>query len=219
MELERLSDTELVDRFRTRDDRAAADELARRCLRKLPDVVRRLLYLCPPSEDRAAFVDDVVALAAEKVFTSLPTFRENFDRHIRVVAKSVALDHHKHLSTKKLQGRVPLETSDGEASAGVGGAAAEIRSACPSDDASALVRDGELARITKALLGLHAQKSEESAVAVRLMALDHSVEETAAEQARSPTTVRKLLVHDYPALRRLLLDRWNIRSLKEILED
>ena len=216
MNIESLSDAELIGLIRARNDRAAVDELARRCLVKLRKVVQRLIHLCPPAEDRSAFVEDVVSLASQKVFKSLHTFREDFDHWLVVVAKSVALDQHKHYSGKQFAGRVSLETFGAEAAEP--SASVDFRSRCWVNDTQALAQKRELARIVMTVLSRHSQKREESAIAVRL-AQEYRIPEVAIKQGYSQTTIRKLLEHDYEALRRLLRDMYGIRRLDDLLEN
>jgi DNA-directed RNA polymerase specialized sigma24 family protein len=218
MGVESLSDTELVEKIRTYDDKAAADELARRCMVKLRKAGRWLAAFCPRSEDRQAFVEDVISLAAEKIFKSLHSFRDNFDRWLGVVAKTAALDYAKHLSRHTPPHQETLEVVEARpSSAGVGTTLA-FRSNFLSS-ASDFAEERETVRVVKLALSLHAQKNEESAVAIRLWSLDYNVAEIARKQAYSPTTIKKLLDHDYCSLKRLLDVRFKIRKPGDILKD
>jgi DNA-directed RNA polymerase specialized sigma24 family protein len=218
MGVESLSDTELLERVRTFDDKVAADELARRCMVKLRKAGRWLGALCPRSEDRQAFVEDVISRAAEKIFKSLHSFQDNFDRWVGVVAKSAALDYIKYLSLRTPEQRETLELAEARPRSAAVGVALAFRSKffiCASD----LAQEREIIRVVTLALGLHAQKNEESAVTIRLWCNDYNVAAIARKQGRSPTTIKKLLDHDFRSLKRLLLERFKIRNAGDILKD
>jgi len=210
MGVESLSDVELVERVRG-CDRAAADELGRRCLAKLRKA-RWLVGFCPRSQDRHAFVEDVITLAAEKIFKSLHSFQANFDCWVGVVARSVAQDHAKHLSR-----RASHEANEQEPYKVVEARPSGFGDTAVWADASALAHEDELTRVIVTALEAHAQKDEDSAMVV-LLTLEHSVPEIAIKRGRSQTTIRSLLVHDYSILRKLLGDRFGIRQSGDILK-
>lgn len=218
MGVESLSDTELVEKIRIYNDKAAAEELAQRCMVKLHKAGRWLASLCPRSEDRHAFVEDVISLAAEKIFKSLHSFQDNFDRWVGIVAKTAALDYAKHLSRHTPPQQETLEVVDAKANSASFSRALTFRSAF-LDGASDLAQEREITRVVTLALGLHAEKNEESAISIRLWSLDYNVSEIAKKQARSPTTIKKLLDHDYRGLQRLLRDRFKIRHLGDVLKD
>jgi DNA-directed RNA polymerase specialized sigma24 family protein len=218
MGIESLSDIELVEKIRTAADKVAAEELARRCMVKLRKASRWLGVLCPRSEDRQAFVEDVISLAAEKIFKSLHSFQDNFDRWVGVVAKTAALDYAKYLSRHTPLQQETLEAVEARPSSAAVGVALAFRSKffiCASD----LAQEREIIRVVTLALGLHAQKNPESAVAVRLWSKEYNVAEIARKQDRSPATIKKLLDHDFCGLKRLLHERFKIRNAGDILKD
>src|ERR1017187_5694643 len=150
MGVESLSDVELVDRVRGCDDKVAADELGRRCLAKLRKA-RWVARFCPRSQDRRAFVEEVITLAVEKVFRSLSSFQKDFDCWVGVVATSAAKDHAKHLSRRaahEADGQETLEIVEAKAS-GSGDTALWA-------DASALAHEDEICRVIATALDAHA---------------------------------------------------------------
>lgn len=212
MGIESLSDVELVERVRGCDDGAAAEELGRRCLAKLRKA-RWLAGFCPRSEDRHAFVEDVISLAAQKIFRSLDSYKNNFDTWVGVVARTTAIDYAKHLSRRaahEAPDQEPVEVAEAKAS-GSGDTALWA-------DASAWAHEDELTRVIGTAIEAHALTDGESAMVV-LLTQEYSVSEIAAKRGRSETTIRSLREHDFLALREVLGDRFGIRQASDILKE
>jgi DNA-directed RNA polymerase specialized sigma24 family protein len=172
--------------------------------------------ICPPSEDRNAFLDDAVALACTKLLRSLQAYERNFDIWVVVIAKQAACDHRRFIKRHTPPLSEPIDAIEQQQARPDGGSLKPFSSAYWADPSS-LVHERETKDVVNFLLQRHAKKDDLSARVISMVALhEFSLVDTALWLGTYTKRVTRLLQHDYQELRTLLADYLHITRLKDI---
>ena len=220
-----LSDEELIRRFcASPPDRDAGEELSGRCLKKLNQIIGHMSRFCPRGQDRQAFLDDVLSRASEYFIRRITTFRfeGSFDGWLRKLAKNAALDERRKIVGRPKDKddrpiREPIDTADRAGQ--VQGGHALFRSKYWADP-SELIRNREHAEIVSTLLNVHGQRSNRDLECVGALQFrfweDASIRDIAEKRGSSERDVFRLFAHDYETMKELLVERLQIKSLREL---
>lgn len=222
MDFRSLTDSALIDLMTSRENADAAEELAIRTLPKLRKALNTMIFstdsMCPPSEDRAAFLEDVLSIASLKVIRGIRTFKEdlNFEGWLYRIAKNAVLDQIRYIE-RHARPCEPIESIDQQQ---VGHVSDELPRSFRSSfwaNPAGLVFKREMHDVVKSALTIHEQENPASAHAIRFCILnDGRLADIAQMQGICTRTVRRLLVHDYCRLQELLGDAFGIGKLTDI---
>jgi DNA-directed RNA polymerase specialized sigma24 family protein len=224
-DLKQLPDEELIRRFcASPPDRDAGEELSSRCLKKLKQTIGRMSRFCPRGEDRKAFLDDALSRASEYLIRRITTFqfKGSFDGWLSKLATNAVLDERRKIVGRSIDKdarpiQEPVDAADQTGQ--VQGGHALFRSKYWIDP-SELVRDREHAEIVAALLYVHGQQSSRDLECVGAIQLrnweDSSIRDIAEKRGSSERDVFRLFAEDYEGLRQLMVERLDIKSLREV---
>jgi hypothetical protein len=225
MDLQSCTDDDLIQRVRAGDDVGARDELVRRSIPLMRATIRGMVLgkrsVCPPSEDRTAFLEDALSCACAKLLRAIHRFHSDADkleRWLPKVAKSAMLDHRRSIVRHTPPIALPIESENGEQ-------ARDLERALPLrfrsrhwSDPTVTLRKKEIGELLTTLLERHAQDNEDSAFAIRMRTSQASTAAAIAEiQGTVERTVERLFEHDYPELLRLLKNEFGIKRLSDLL--
>lgn len=232
-DLERLSDEDLIRRYcADPPDRAALEELSRRCLRKIEMFARWKSSLCPAWYSEDLFCEAVASRATDAFVGNICTFRFEgpFLGWLYQVVEKKAIDEQ-----RQLMGRGPIprrfESIDRpEEETDADGTTRQLRRELTPDDlyyrskywASPFehARDVELSEIVTYLLTLHGQTSErnrKSANAIKAcMWEERLAREVAKEEGTTVEYVWQFISHDYKQLRALFREKLRVTGEGQI---